>query len=84
MTLADLEALQPPLDFDFEATWRAIKPDDIAAIVYSSGTTGEPKGVEWSHCALLENMRGLNKLAAPGPAGRWVSYLRWRISPSAS
>jgi long-subunit acyl-CoA synthetase (AMP-forming) len=75
MTLAELEALQPPPDFDFDATWRAIEPDDIAGIVYSSGTTGEPKGVEWSHRALLENMRGLNKLAPPGPAGRWVSYL---------
>jgi long-subunit acyl-CoA synthetase (AMP-forming) len=75
MTLAELEALQSPLDFDFEATWRAIVPDDIAGIVYTSGTTGEPKGVEWSHGALLENMRGLNKLAPPSPAGRWVSYL---------
>jgi long-subunit acyl-CoA synthetase (AMP-forming) len=75
MTLAELEALQPPPDFDFEATWRAIKPDDIAGIVYSSGTTGDPKGVEWSHRALLENMRGLHKLAAPSAAGRWVSYL---------
>jgi long-subunit acyl-CoA synthetase (AMP-forming) len=75
MTLSELEALEPPADFDFSATWQAIGPDDIAGIVYTSGTTGEPKGVEWSHGALVSNMRGLNALAAPSPAGRWVSYL---------
>jgi long-subunit acyl-CoA synthetase (AMP-forming) len=75
MTLAELEAQDAPAGFDFDASWRAIQPEDIAGIVYTSGTTGEPKGVEWSHGALIENMRGLNKLAPPSPAGRWVSYL---------
>ena len=55
----------PPVrdDFDFDAAWQAIGPEDIAGIVYTSGTTGEPKGVEWSHGALIDNMRGL--LASP-------------------
>ncbi len=75
MTLAELASLEPPADFDFDATWRAIQPDDIAGLVYTSGTTGEPKGVEWSHGALLDNLRGLYELAPPSPAGRWVSYL---------
>src|SRR3954449_1338414 len=75
MTLAELETLEPPADFDFDAIWRAIGPDDIAAIVYTSGTTGEPKGVEWSHGALLDNLRGCNQLAPVSPHGRWVSYL---------
>jgi long-subunit acyl-CoA synthetase (AMP-forming) len=62
-------------DFDFEAAWRAVGPDDIAGIVYTSGTTGEPKGVEWSHGALIDNMRGLHALAPVSPGGRMVSYL---------
>ena len=62
-------------DFDFEAAWRAVGPDDIAGIVYTSGTTGEPKGVEWSHGALIDNMRGLHELAPVSPGGRMVSYL---------
>ena len=66
---------EPPSGFDFEGGWQAISPDDIAGIVYTSGTTGEPKGVEWSHRALMDNMRGLYRLAPPSPAGRWVSYL---------
>ncbi len=62
-------------DFDFEAAWRAVGRDDIAGIVYTSGTTGEPKGVEWSHGALVDNMRGLHSLAPVSPGGRMVSYL---------
>ena len=65
----------PQDDFDFEASWRAVGPDDIAGIVYTSGTTGEPKGVEWSHGALIDNMRGLHALAPVSPGGRMVSYL---------
>jgi long-chain acyl-CoA synthetase len=74
-TVAELAASEPPPEFDFDAGWQAITPDDIAGIVYTSGTTGEPKGVEWSHRALIDNMRGLYRLAPPSPAGRWVSYL---------
>jgi long-subunit acyl-CoA synthetase (AMP-forming) len=65
----------PQDDFDFETSWRAVGPDDIAGIVYTSGTTGEPKGVEWSHGALIDNMRGLHALAPVSPGGRMVSYL---------
>jgi long-chain acyl-CoA synthetase len=75
MTLAELEALPVPDDYDFEATWRSVGPEDIAGIVYTSGTTGEPKGVEWSHGALIDNMRGLHALAPVSAGGRMVSYL---------
>ncbi len=34
-----------------------IKPDDLATIVYTSGTTGHPKGVELSHRNILWNAR---------------------------
>jgi long-chain acyl-CoA synthetase len=75
MTLAELEALEPPADFDFEAAWRAVTPDELGMLIYTSGTTGEPKGAEWTHHALMENLRGFHKLIPVSAAGRIVSYL---------
>jgi long-chain acyl-CoA synthetase len=40
-----------------------IKPGDLATIVYTSGTTGHPKGVEISHYNILWNAyRGINTI----------------------
>ncbi len=33
----------------YEETWRSVKPEDLSSFVYSSGTTGIPKGVMLSH-----------------------------------
>ncbi|MCU1645718.1 MAG: long-chain fatty acid--CoA ligase [Nocardia sp.] len=40
-------------DFDFDTTWRAVRPEDTATLIYTSGTTGNPKGVETTHANLL-------------------------------
>jgi len=42
-----------PEGFDFDATWRAVGPDDVLTLIYTSGTTGTPKGVELTHGAML-------------------------------
>ncbi|HXY66561.1 MAG TPA: fatty acid--CoA ligase FadD11 [Mycobacterium sp.] len=52
LSLDELYAAAPD-DFDFESTWRAVKPDDVVTLVYTSGTTGNPKGVEMTHANLL-------------------------------
>ncbi|MGQ0843663.1 MAG: AMP-binding protein [Sporichthyaceae bacterium] len=46
-SLAELEAGAAPIDFD--ATWRAVQPTDLATLIYTSGTTGPSKGVEITH-----------------------------------
>ncbi len=38
-----------------------IKPDDTAAMFYTSGTTGKPKGVVLSHHALIDRARVIEK-----------------------
>lgn len=41
----------------FEKMALEVKPDDIASIVYTSGTTGPPKGVMLTHNNLISNVK---------------------------
>jgi len=43
---------------------QALRPQDTAILVYTSGTTGKPKGAMHTHGALVHTARGLNTLVA--------------------
>lgn len=43
----------------------SIQPDDIATILFSSGSTAEPKGVMLSHHNLLSNMESFRSVVSP-------------------
>ncbi|MGQ0466499.1 MAG: AMP-dependent synthetase/ligase [Sporichthyaceae bacterium] len=60
---------------DFEATWRAVQPDDLATLIYTSGTTGPPKGVQISHRNLMATLAGIEHVVPVREGGRLVSYL---------
>jgi long-chain acyl-CoA synthetase len=74
LTLADVEAEGDP-EFDFEAAWRAVKPDDFLTLIYTSGTTGPPKGVQLTHANLQAAVRGFDEVIAFPADGRVVSWL---------
>jgi long-chain acyl-CoA synthetase len=63
------------LDPEIEAGARHVSPDDLATIVYTSGTTGIPKGVMLTHGNLLANLfyAGDYFGLAPGQIG--ISFL---------
>lgn len=75
LTLDELQGLSPTPGFDFEATWRAVTPEATATLVYTSGTTGEPKAVQIPHRAVMHSLRGV-AVHAPAPSRHvGVSFL---------
>ena len=75
LTLSELEVIDPDPEFDFEAQWRAVRPDDILTLIYTSGTTGPPKGVQLTHGNELAQCRGIDAAGHPRPGGSIVSFL---------
>ncbi|HET9403883.1 MAG TPA: AMP-binding protein, partial [Burkholderiales bacterium] len=51
------------------------RPQDIAMIQYTSGSTGNPKGVVLTHDNLLVNIRAMAKALRVTPADVFVSWL---------
>ena len=72
--LAQLEQMGDA-DFDFDASWRAVEPDDVLTLIYTSGTTGPPKGVQLTHRNLMAEIRAVADRLPTKPGGRIISFL---------
>ena len=52
-----------------------IQPDDLAEIMFTSGTTGDPKGVMLTHRNLTANIAGVSQYISCDPSSRLLSIL---------
>jgi len=60
-------------DAEIGAAQRVVGPDDVAYILYTSGTTSTPKGVQLTHGGLVENMWHIGERQHLTPADRvWM------------
>lgn len=66
---------------DADSKWAEAEPDDIAGHYYTGGTTGQPKGVCYSHRGLVQNMQA--HLLEFGFDGNDVGLLTTSLSHSA-
>jgi long-chain acyl-CoA synthetase len=69
---AELHAADPAV---FEAGWRAVRPDHPVAVLYTSGTTGDPKGVVLTHRNVVYQSAALDMLIDLPPHAESVAYL---------
>jgi long-chain acyl-CoA synthetase len=74
LSLAALEALSPD-DFDVRAAAAVAGRDDICTLVYTSGTTGPPKGVQFRHGGMLDCLDSIRQRFATTERDRAISYL---------
>lgn len=79
LTFDDLRALgrrliadEPTLVRDRSA---AITPDSTATLVYTSGTTGPPKGVILTYAKISATVRSIIEVVEIGPTDRFLSFL---------
>lgn len=72
-SLEDLER-SGEIDFDFDAAWQAITENDIATLIFTSGTTGPPKAAQWSHRTVMSQLRAMDA-AMPLPRENVISFL---------
>ena len=73
--LADWLAAAPPLPTIDPHGPDAASEDDLAALVYTSGTTGKPKGVMLTHRNVVSNVAAALARVAPLPGDVFLSFL---------
>jgi long-chain acyl-CoA synthetase len=63
------------LAVEVAARTAAIRPADPVTLLYTSGTTGLPKGVVVTHASVMYELASVTESGNVQPHTRWVSYL---------
>jgi len=58
----------------------AVSPDDLCIVMYTSGTTGPPKGVKLSHRNIISQQKAIEQIWDVGENDAVLSYLPWHHS----
>ncbi|CAN6297068.1 unnamed protein product [Urochloa humidicola] len=58
-----------------QGVFETISPDDVATLIYTSGTSGTPKGVMLTHRNLLHQINNLWDIVPAEPGDRFLSML---------
>ncbi len=59
----------------WDAMVAAVRPQDVSVILYTSGTTGKPKGVCQTHASFIGAAQGAAEVDKLGPSDSIISYL---------
>ncbi|GAA3113130.1 AMP-dependent synthetase/ligase [Planomonospora alba] len=60
-----------------DARWQAVRPDDVLTVLYTSGTTGNPKGVPLTHANVLYEVGATDRMTTLPTHGTQISYLTY-------
>ncbi|NAS26119.1 AMP-binding protein [Herbidospora sp. NEAU-GS84] len=60
-----------------EERWRSVTPDDTLTVLYTSGTTGMPKGVPLTHRNVLFEVGATDRMTSLPTQGTQISYLTY-------
>lgn len=60
---------------EFHDRAKAVEPSDIATIIYTSGSSGEPKGVMLTHANIVANLRGVQQVLSLDEKDTGLSFL---------
>lgn len=63
-----------------ERLFRSVPPSRLAMIMYTSGTSGFPKGVQLHHSNIMSQQKALQLMWQPEPGMRFLCYLPWHHS----
>ncbi|MFD9945661.1 AMP-dependent synthetase/ligase [Nonomuraea sp. NPDC059023] len=60
-----------------DARWQAVRADDTVTVLYTSGTTGMPKGVPLTHRNVFYEVASTDRLTTLPVQGTQISYLTY-------